>query len=314
MDLPKRIYANEEVRRLYRDLEALDVQSQVDVSGGAPAAHAASHLPGGSDALATGTPGAATPGDAAAEGTATSFARSDHKHSLPAFGSTAGTFCQGNDSRLSDARSPTGHHTSHESGGSDAIKLDDLAAPDDNTDLNASTSKHGLLPKLSGSSSDVLRGDGTFGAGGGGFSAAYYLGYSTTSATWSSTTWSDIHNILTITDTTTVNISRSGSTFTVTDAGVYVIDLNLGAYNSAGNDYMSVRILSGGSTVQTMQFYSESGSARTAAVSVHAVLSLAAGGTFSLQYAVSATWNAFGPVTIDSEAGRSANITVYRIS
>src|SRR5919204_5528179 len=28
-----------------------------------------------------------------------------------------------------------------------AIKLDDLAAPDDNTDLNASTSKHGLLRK-----------------------------------------------------------------------------------------------------------------------------------------------------------------------
>src|SRR4029450_328423 len=44
---------------------------------------------------------------------------------------------------------PTAHHTSHESGGSDAIKLDDLAVPDDNTDLNASTSKHGLMKKLS---------------------------------------------------------------------------------------------------------------------------------------------------------------------
>ena len=28
------------------------------------------------------------------------------------------------------------------------IKLDDLASPDDNTDLDASTSKHGLLPKF----------------------------------------------------------------------------------------------------------------------------------------------------------------------
>lgn len=48
------------------------------------------------------------------------------------------------------------------------VKLDDLAAPDDNTDLNASTSWHGLLPKLSGIASNVLKGDGTWGAGGAG--------------------------------------------------------------------------------------------------------------------------------------------------
>lgn len=45
------------------------------------------------------------------------------------FGSSAGTVCQGNDSRLSDARTPTTHATSHKSGGSDAIKLNELAAP-----------------------------------------------------------------------------------------------------------------------------------------------------------------------------------------
>jgi hypothetical protein len=43
-----------------------------------------------------------------------------------------------------------------------ATKLDDLAAPDDNTDLNASESTHGLLPKLSGSTVEYLRGDGTW--------------------------------------------------------------------------------------------------------------------------------------------------------
>lgn len=37
-------------------------------------------------------------------GSATTAARSDHVHALPAFGSTSGTFCQGNDSRLSDQR------------------------------------------------------------------------------------------------------------------------------------------------------------------------------------------------------------------
>lgn len=43
-----------------------------------------------------------------------------------------------------------------------AFKLDDLAAPDDNTDLNASTAKHGLLPKLSGSATEFLNGVGAF--------------------------------------------------------------------------------------------------------------------------------------------------------
>jgi hypothetical protein len=60
------------------------------------------------------------------------------------------------------------HHTSHEEGGSDEIKLDDLATPDNNTDLNASAARHGLLLALSGVSTDVLLGDGTWGAGGGG--------------------------------------------------------------------------------------------------------------------------------------------------
>jgi hypothetical protein len=54
------------------------------------------------------------------------------------------------------------HATSHKSGGGDAIKLDELAAPTDVTTLNATASAHGLLMKLSGSASDVLKGDGTW--------------------------------------------------------------------------------------------------------------------------------------------------------
>lgn len=43
-----------------------------------------------------------------------------------------------------------------------AIKLDDFTAPDDNTDLNASTSAHGLLPKLSNNARQFMRGDGSW--------------------------------------------------------------------------------------------------------------------------------------------------------
>lgn len=46
--------------------------------------------------------------------------------------------------------------------GASAVKLDDLAAPDDNTDLNATTSVHGLLRKLSNSSNQFLDGQGNW--------------------------------------------------------------------------------------------------------------------------------------------------------
>lgn len=46
-------------------------------------------------------------------------------------------------------------------------KLDDLGAPDDNTDLNASTSAHGLLPKLDNNSAHFLDGTGSWSATGG---------------------------------------------------------------------------------------------------------------------------------------------------
>ena len=61
-----------------------------------------------------------------------------------------------------DSRTPTAHASTHQSGGSDPIKLDDLAATDDNTDLNATVSSHGLLPKLGGGTTDFLRADGTW--------------------------------------------------------------------------------------------------------------------------------------------------------
>jgi hypothetical protein len=62
------------------------------------------------------------------------------------------------------------HAARHLSGGADAIKIDDLAAGDDNTDLNVSTTKHGLAPKLSNVSTEYLSGTGVYStpAGGGG--------------------------------------------------------------------------------------------------------------------------------------------------
>lgn len=76
--------------------------------------------------IAFGSPVALSIGGSNSDGVAVTAARSDHTHALP------------------------------------APKLDDLAAPDDNTDLNASTLKHGLMAKLTGSTTDFWRADGTF--------------------------------------------------------------------------------------------------------------------------------------------------------
>ena len=65
---------------------------------------------------------------------------------------------------LNDTLGVTGgnsHKTRHQSGGADAIKIDDLAAGDDNTDLNASTSKHGLMQKYP-NTAQALKGDGSW--------------------------------------------------------------------------------------------------------------------------------------------------------
>lgn len=74
------------------------------------------------------------------------------------------------DTRNTNARTPTTHAISHESGGSDAIPLDTLAAPTDVTTLNVSTSKHGLTPKLPNDATKYLDGTGLYSvpSGGGG--------------------------------------------------------------------------------------------------------------------------------------------------
>ncbi len=48
------------------------------------------------------------------------------------------------------------------------VKLDDFTTPDDNADLNATTSKHGLLLKLGGGTTNFLRADGAWAAPAGG--------------------------------------------------------------------------------------------------------------------------------------------------
>ena len=74
--------------------------------------------------------------------------------------------------------------------GGDPLKIDDLSTPDDNTDLNASTSFHGLLPKLSGNIFQFLRGDGSWSEP----SIVVFDAYKSSSSTISSgdSSWNDV--------------------------------------------------------------------------------------------------------------------------
>lgn len=88
--------------------------------------------------------------------------------------STAGALelSRGDDPRFTNSRTPTSHATTHESGGSDPIAIDTLAAATDNTNLNVSTSAHGLAPKLPNDATKYLDGTGGYsvpaGSGGSG--------------------------------------------------------------------------------------------------------------------------------------------------
>jgi len=70
-------------------------------------------------------------------------------------GTTSSTVCVGNDSRLSDSRSPTSHASSHASGGSDAVSL---AA----SQITSGTLATARLGSGTANSTTYLRGDQTW--------------------------------------------------------------------------------------------------------------------------------------------------------
>lgn len=97
------------------------------------------------------------------------------------------------------------HASTHAKGATDPIAIDTLDNPTDNTDLNVSTSVHGLCPKLPNDSSKFLNGIGGWGVPGGAPVGASMLWFTETPPTgWvelngaslSRTTYADLFAVL----------------------------------------------------------------------------------------------------------------------
>lgn len=114
-----------------------------------------------------------------------------------------------------------------------ATKLDDLSAPDDNTDLNVSATAHGLCPKFPNNTTTFLRGDGTYAAAGG-FTSKARAYLNTTHQTIGTGSATKVAFNAETYDTNNEFDSTTNRRFTAAAAGVYQV--NAQVYWEAGTD------------------------------------------------------------------------------
>jgi len=92
----------------------------------------------------------------------------------------------------------------------DVVKLDELGAPTDNTDLDATDSAHGLMPKLSGNADEAFRGDGSWGSVSGGTDPVYLVEDDFND--------SDVHDRWTVTETGSGTVVEGSDGIVITGA------------------------------------------------------------------------------------------------
>jgi hypothetical protein len=108
-------------------------------------AHATTHHTGGSDPLTATNIGAAEATTQMIAGTGLSGGGTleANRTFTVLYGTTAGTAAQGNDARLSDARTPTAHASTHFTGGSDALTATNIGAAEATRQIIAGTALTG---------------------------------------------------------------------------------------------------------------------------------------------------------------------------
>jgi hypothetical protein len=115
--------------------------------------------------LTSSTPVTESPGTTGLVGTATDAARADHRHAMTAFGTTASTIAEGNDSRFTNARTPTAHASTHVSTGGDPIANVVPAGPGGYSGLMSAADKTKLDGIATGATNIVISAGTPVGAG-----------------------------------------------------------------------------------------------------------------------------------------------------
>ena len=113
-----------------------------------PTAHKTTHATGGTDALTPADIGAVPTTVQVIAGTGLSGGGSlaANRTLAVSFGTTAGTVCQGNDSRLNNARTPVAHKATHAAGGADALTPEDIGAASNTVKIRAGVGLSGGGP------------------------------------------------------------------------------------------------------------------------------------------------------------------------
>lgn len=109
------------------------------------------------------------------------------------------------------------------------VKLDDLASPDDNTDLDASTTAHGLLPKLDNDADHFLDGQGNWSEPGAGYPPAYFHAYDNAGGTTIPTSWTDVTFDTEVKKDTGYTFTAGNAEITIANAGWYMIIVDVAA-------------------------------------------------------------------------------------
>ena len=113
------------------------------------------------------------------------------------------------------------------------VKIDDLTAGDNNTDLDSSTSRHGLLLKLGGGTTNFLRADGAWAAAGGGIASV------------AADTSPQLGGSLDAQNNTILNVGNANSDWTAgtlsiaTSGGVF---LNMDTYSTTANEASNINL------------------------------------------------------------------------
>ena len=113
-----------------------------------PTAHKSAHKTGGTDALIPADIGAVptTVQVIAGAGLSGGGSLAANRTLAVSFGTTAGTVCQGNDSRLNNARTPVAHKATHAAGGADALTPEDIGAASNTVKIRAGVGLSGGGP------------------------------------------------------------------------------------------------------------------------------------------------------------------------